>query len=58
MRSSRVLHGMVTPHDVLDGEYHFVSGGSLTPQQARILLALLLTQTRDRDAIQRAFNDY
>jgi len=36
----------------------FVDGDNLTPQQARLLLALALTRTTDRKAIQRMFDEY
>jgi L-asparaginase len=36
----------------------FVDGDNLTPQQARLLLALALTKTTDRKAIQRIFDEY
>ncbi|HKE25608.1 MAG TPA: asparaginase [Bryobacteraceae bacterium] len=36
----------------------FVDGDNLTPQQARLLLALALTKTTDRKTIQRIFEEY
>jgi L-asparaginase len=36
----------------------FVDGDNLTPQQARLLLALALTRTTDRKAIQAMFEEY
>jgi len=36
----------------------FVSGDSLTPQQARLLLMLALTKTKDTNEIQRIFAEY
>ena len=36
----------------------FLSGDSLNPQQARILLMLALTKTKDPDEIQRIFMEY
>lgn len=36
----------------------FISGGTLTPQKARILLALSLMQTNDYAKIQQIFNSY
>jgi L-asparaginase type II len=36
----------------------FLSGDSLTPQQARILLMLALTKTKDPNEIQRIFQEY
>ncbi len=36
----------------------FISGDSLTPQQARLLLMLALTKTKDPNEIQRIFEEY
>jgi len=36
----------------------FLSGDSLTPQQARVLLLLALTKTKDPNEIQRIFQEY
>ena len=36
----------------------FLSGDSLTPQQARILLMLALTKTKEPDEVQRIFREY
>jgi L-asparaginase len=36
----------------------FLSGDTLTPQKARILLALGLTRTQDRRELQRIFDEY
>ena len=36
----------------------FLSGDSLTPQQARVLLMLALTKTKDPNEIQRIFTEY
>jgi L-asparaginase type II len=36
----------------------FLSGDTLTPQKARVLLALGLTRTRDRNELQRIFDEY
>jgi L-asparaginase type II len=36
----------------------FVSGDTLTPQKARVLLALGLARTRDRAELQRIFDEY
>ena len=36
----------------------FVSGDSLSPQQARILLMLALTKTKDPNEVQRIFQEY
>ena len=39
-------------------ETGIVAGEDLTPQKARILLALMLTTTRDIAEIQKAFQSY
>lgn len=36
----------------------FISGDTLAPQKARVLLALALTRTSDRVELQRVFDDY
>ena len=57
MRSSRVGSGTVSPKS-FDAELGTVSGDSLNPQKARILLMLALTVTREREAIQRLFDEH
>ena len=39
-------------------EAGFVPADNLTPQKARVLLALALTATRDRREIERIFSEY
>lgn len=57
VRGSRSGSGIVTasPNDARRG---LISGDSLNPQKARILLMLALTLSRDRDTIQSCFDRY
>lgn len=58
VRSSRVGNGTVSDGDVQYKKNHFLKADTLSPQKARILLALALTQTDDLAQIQRMFNQY
>jgi len=59
VRSSRVGSGAVARNgEVNDDAFDFVVADDLTPQKARILLALALTKTTDTREIQRMFNQY
>ena len=59
VRSSRIGNGRVTlDAEVDDARYGFVVADDLNPQQARILLLLALTQTRDPQTIQEMFFKY
>ncbi|HWK71696.1 MAG TPA: asparaginase [Burkholderiaceae bacterium] len=55
VRSSRSGSGIVTPSQD-DGRRGLVSGDSLNPQKARILLMLALTLSHDRSVIQSCFD--
>lgn len=57
VRASRVGGGTVTGHRY-DSELDTVAANSLTPQKARILLALALTITPDRELLQGYFDQY
>ncbi|WP_353149748.1 asparaginase [Pollutimonas bauzanensis] len=57
VRSSRTGSGVVTQLDA-DSRMGVVSGSSLNPQKARILLMLALGVTRERDRIQGYFDRY
>ena len=55
VRTSRTLGGVVTPvPDYKD----FISGDTLTPQKAKILIQLALCKTRDKGEIQEIFSQY
>jgi len=59
VRSSRTGSGVVTRNgEVDDDALGFVAADNLTPQKARILLALALTVTSDPLRIQRMFDTY
>ncbi len=56
VRSSRVGAGQVLRNaEVNDDQHDFVVAGDLSPQKARILLMLALTQTKDTRLIQQWF---
>ena len=59
VRSSRSPFGGV-PHDgeISDRHLHTIAAGDLSPQKARILLQLCLTQTKDLQEIQAFFDQY
>lgn len=59
VRSSRVPAGGVLLNNYMDDDlYHTVASEDFTPQKARILLKLALTQTRDLQQIRRIFARY
>lgn len=59
VRSSRVPTGATTKDaEVDDNKYGFVSSGTLSPQKARVLLQLGLTQTKDYKKLQEFFDQY
>lgn len=59
IRSTRIGAGRVTLDNEVDDEaLGFVVADDLSPQKARILLMLALTQTTDRGEIQQMFFEY
>ena len=59
VRSSRVPTGYTTRDaEVDDSKYGFSASGTLNPQKARVLLQLVLTQTKDPKVIQQYFNAF
>lgn len=59
VRSSRIPTGSVSmTGEVDDKKYGFVASLELTPQKARVLLQLALTQTKDFQQIQKWFMEY
>lgn len=58
VRASRVGNGAVTAANQRYEDQHFLKSGTLSPQKARILLALALTKTSDLNEIQRMFDEY
>lgn len=57
VRGTRVPEGIVTGEKI-DDENQLVTSDNLSPQKARILLMLALTQTQDPQKIQEYFNQY
>src|SRR3546814_11810597 len=57
VRSSRSSSGVVTPSQA-DARRGLISGDTLNPQKARILLMLALTLSHDRAVIQSFFDRY
>ena len=58
IRCSRTGQGIINRDEKVDGEHGIISGGSLSPQKARILLAVALSKTRNKMEIQRIFEQY
>lgn len=59
VRSSRVGSGYILPNmEINDDEFGFITADNLSPQKARILLKLALTQTNDLNEIKEIFNKY
>lgn len=58
VRSSRVGNGAVVKAQQSYTDEHFINGGTLNPQKARILLQLALLKTNDLSAIQKIFDEY
>ncbi|AEI39711.1 asparaginase [Paenibacillus mucilaginosus] len=57
VRGTRVPEGIVT-REKIDDDNTFVVSDNLSPQKARILLMLALSQTQDIQKIQKDFNQY
>lgn len=57
VRSTRVSSGVVTSGSRYE-KAGMINAGTLSPQKARILLQLALTQTQDPSEIQRIFTEY
>lgn len=58
VRSSHAGSGSVIAAENSYEKEHFIRGGSLNPQKARILLQLALTRTKDSREIQKMFETY
>jgi L-asparaginase len=59
VRSSRVGSGIVDRNvEINDDESGFITAMEISPQKARILLMLGLTQTKDLQQLQRLFTEY
>jgi L-asparaginase len=58
VRCSRTGQGIVNREKSIDDQYGFIAGGSLSPQKARLLLAVALNKTENLKDLQRIFNEY
>ena len=58
VRSSRISQGIVFDDEIFDPHHLCISSNTLSPQKARVLLMLALTQTHDRDEIKEIFLQY
>ena len=58
VRSSRISQGIVFDDEIFDPHHLCISSNTLSPQKARVLLMLALTQTHDRDEIREIFLQY
>ena len=58
VRCSRSGQGNINVDLKLDHHKGTIAGGSLSPQKARILLAVALSQTNDKTMIQQFFDQY
>jgi L-asparaginase len=59
VRSSRVGSGIVDRNvEVNDDKLGFITAMELSPQKARVLLMLGLTQTKDLTVLQKLFTEY
>ena len=53
-----LLQGIVFDDEIFDPHHLCISSNTLSPQKARVLLMLALTQTHDRDEIREIFLQY
>ena len=58
MRTSRTGAGAVLFAESAYADAGFIDADTLPPAKARILLALALLKTNDRDEIRRMFHEY
>ncbi len=58
VRCSRTGQGIVGRDPTIDDKFGFIAGGTLSPQKARILLAVALTNTSNQNKIQQYFFEY
>ncbi len=58
VRCSRVTQGIIFNDEIFDPHHLCIPGNTLTPQKARVLLMLSLSQTHDIDEIRQIFNEY
>lgn len=58
VRSTRVSNGITIYDEAMDREGGTIWSGTLPPQKAKVLLTMALTRTKDREEIQRMFEEY
>jgi len=58
VRCSRVTQGIIFNDEIFDPHHLCIPGNTLTPQKARILLMLSLSQTHDLEEMRHIFNEY
>ena len=59
VKSSRTGSGIIISSTEIDDKKHgFITANNLTPQQARILLMVALSKTKNKKNIQDYFNTY
>ncbi len=58
VRCSRVTQGIIFNDEIFDPHHLCIPGNTLTPQKARVLLMLSLSQTHEIEEIRHIFNEY
>lgn len=58
VRSTRVSNGITIRDEAMDREGGTIWSGTLPPQKAKVLLTMALTRTKNREEIQRMFEEY
>lgn len=58
VRASRTQNGIIVRHKIIEKTNNVIPANTLSPQKAKILLQLALTQTKDYDAIRTLFLQY
>lgn len=58
VRATRVANGLTIYDEAVDGEGGTIYSDTLSPQKAKVLLTMALTKTKDKDEIQRMFEEY
>ncbi|MCD8027291.1 MAG: asparaginase [Erysipelotrichaceae bacterium] len=58
VRCSRVTQGIIFNDEIFDPHHLCIPGNTLTPQKARVLLMLSLSQTHDLEEMRHIFNEY
>ena len=58
VRASRVAQSIIFDDHIFDPNHYCIPANTLTPQKARVLLMLALSQTQDREEIKAIFKEY